>query len=88
MVKRTIVAASLLLAFATPAAAAEGGLEIFPDLVKILAEGGNPLGSHFLQLIALFLVCALIGLALFVILKFSQFVRWLWRGISRPRMAG
>jgi F-type H+-transporting ATPase subunit b len=56
MVKRTIVAASLLLAFATPAAAAEGGLEIFPDLVKILAEGGNPLGSHFLQLIALFLL--------------------------------
>lgn len=36
MGKRTIVAASLLLAFATPAAAAEGGLEIFPSLPRLL----------------------------------------------------
>jgi F-type H+-transporting ATPase subunit b len=52
MVKRTIVAASLLLAFATPAAAAEGGLQIFPDLFV----GTGPLQSRFLQLIVLFLL--------------------------------
>jgi F0F1-type ATP synthase membrane subunit b/b' len=56
MVKRTMLAASLLLAFATPAAAAEGGLEIFPDLVAILSSGKSPLGSHFLQLILLFVL--------------------------------
>jgi F-type H+-transporting ATPase subunit b len=56
MVQRTILAASLLLAFATPAAAAEGGLEIFPDLFKILGAGANPFQSHFLQLILLFLL--------------------------------
>lgn len=49
MVQRTIVAAFLLLAFATPAAAAEGGLEIFPDALAGLK-------SRFLQLIVLFLL--------------------------------
>jgi F-type H+-transporting ATPase subunit b len=52
MVQRTIVAASLLLAFATPASAAEGGLQIFPDLFT----GASPLQSRFLQLIVLFLL--------------------------------
>jgi F-type H+-transporting ATPase subunit b len=36
MMQRTIVAGSLLLAFATPAAAAEGSLEIFPNLPRLL----------------------------------------------------
>jgi F-type H+-transporting ATPase subunit b len=52
MVQRTIVAATLLLAFATPAAAAEGELQIFPDLFV----GAGPLQSRFLQLIVLFLL--------------------------------
>ena len=56
MGKRTIVAATLLLAFAQPVAAAEGGLEIFPDLIRILNTGANPLGSRFLQLLVLFVL--------------------------------
>lgn len=36
MIQRAIVVAGLTLAFATPAMAAEGGLEIFPDPVRLL----------------------------------------------------
>jgi F-type H+-transporting ATPase subunit b len=50
------VAALSLLAFAQPAAAAEGGLQIFPDLVEILQKGASPLESRFLQLIVLFVL--------------------------------
>jgi F-type H+-transporting ATPase subunit b len=52
--QRTIVAAALLLAIAlaTPAWAAEGGLEIFPDL----ALGVSPLESRFVQLMVLFVL--------------------------------
>jgi F-type H+-transporting ATPase subunit b len=56
MRKRTIVAALSLLAFAQSAAAAEGGLEIFPDLVEIVQTGASPLGSRFVQLVVLFLL--------------------------------
>src|SRR5262245_3052056 len=53
MVQRTIVAATLLLAFVTPAQAAEGGLQIFPDLFV----GSDPFyRSHFLWLIVLFVL--------------------------------
>jgi len=56
MVQRTIVAATLLLAFALaePARAAEGGLQIFPDFDPF-APASWP-GSRFLQLILLFLL--------------------------------
>ncbi len=50
------MAALTLLAFAQPAAAAEGGLEIFPDLIEIVQQGANPLGSRFLQLVVLFVL--------------------------------
>jgi F-type H+-transporting ATPase subunit b len=50
---RTIVAAALLLAvvLAAPAGAAEGGLEIFPDIVRV-----PPLESRYVQLMVLFLL--------------------------------
>jgi F-type H+-transporting ATPase subunit b len=52
--QRTTVSAALLLAvaLAAPAQAAEGGLEIFPDLFL----GANPLESRYLQLMALFVL--------------------------------
>ncbi len=51
--QRMIVAAALLLAvaLAAPAYAAEGGLEIFPDIVRV-----PPLESHYLHLMVLFLL--------------------------------
>jgi F-type H+-transporting ATPase subunit b len=56
MVQRTIVAASLLLAFALagPAEAAEGGLQIFPDFDPFAP--GSWAASRFVQLIVLFLL--------------------------------
>ena len=54
MVQRTIVAAGLLLAFAAPAAAAEGGLQIFPDFSPF--DPSSWPGSRFVQLIVLFLL--------------------------------
>jgi F-type H+-transporting ATPase subunit b len=52
--QRTIVSAALLLAVALagPASAAEGGLQIFPDLFL----GASPLESHFVHLIILFVL--------------------------------
>jgi F-type H+-transporting ATPase subunit b len=56
MGKRTIVAASLLLAFALaePAGAAEGGLEIFPDFD--LFDPASWPASRFVQLLVLFVL--------------------------------
>jgi F-type H+-transporting ATPase subunit b len=52
--QRTIVSAALLLAISlgAPAQAAEGGLQIFPDLFL----GVSPLESRYLQLLLLFLL--------------------------------
>ena len=50
--QRTIVSAALLLALAAPAHAAEGGLQIFPDI----ALGASPLESRFVQLLILFVL--------------------------------
>jgi F-type H+-transporting ATPase subunit b len=52
--QRTIVSAALLLAVAVaaPAHAAEGGLQIFPDLFL----GVNPLESRYVQLMVLFVL--------------------------------
>jgi len=52
--QRTIVSAALLLAvaLAAPAHAAEGGLQIFPDLFL----GVSPLESRYVQLMVLFIV--------------------------------
>ncbi len=51
--RRTIVAAALLLAvvLAAPAFAAEGGLEIFPDILRV-----PPLESRYVQLLVLFVL--------------------------------
>ena len=59
---RTIVRAALLLAvaLAAPACAAEGALEIFPDIVPVLLEpcaGREPL----LQLLVLFVLLIVPG---------------------------
>jgi F-type H+-transporting ATPase subunit b len=55
--QRTIVSAALLLAvaLAAPAHAAEGGLEIFPDLFR----GVSPLESRYVQLMVLFVLLIL-----------------------------
>jgi F-type H+-transporting ATPase subunit b len=52
--QRTIVSAALLLAvaLAAPAHAAEGGLEIFPDLFR----GVSPLESRYVHLLVLFVL--------------------------------
>jgi F-type H+-transporting ATPase subunit b len=52
--QRTIVSAALLLAvaLAAPAHAAEGGLEIFPDLFL----GASPLESRYVHLLVLFVL--------------------------------
>jgi len=52
--QRTIVSAALLLALAlgAPAYAAEGGLEIFPDLFL----GAKPIESRYVQLLLLFVL--------------------------------
>lgn len=53
MMQRTTALAALLLALgAAPAHAAEGGLEIFPDLFR----GASPFASHYVQLMLLFVV--------------------------------
>ena len=54
--QRTIVSAALLLAvaLAAPVHAAEGGLEIFPDIVRV-----PPLESRYLQLLFLFVLLIL-----------------------------
>jgi len=58
--QRTIVAALLPLALAAPARADEGGLVIFPDLfLGPSLSLGAVLGSHYVQLIALFVLMIL-----------------------------
>lgn len=55
---RTIGSTATLLAFAlaAPAHAAEGGLEIFPDIVPILSDPLRWPESHFVQLLIFFVL--------------------------------
>jgi F-type H+-transporting ATPase subunit b len=56
MMQRAIVVAGLTLAFATPAMAAEGGLQIAPDLLEVFQGTKSPLESHTVQLLLLFVL--------------------------------
>jgi len=57
--QRTIVSAFLLLAFAAPAHASEGSLEIFPDILPVLSDPTRWPESHFVQLLVLFVLLIL-----------------------------
>lgn len=56
MMQRAIVVAGLTLALATPAFAAEAGLQIAPDLLEVLQGTRSPLESRTLQLLLLFVL--------------------------------